>query len=361
MTELLNTRPIIRVDGEPSAALRNDVQWLAIDHDVDGLKTLRATFVSQSDGELAGDQPSELLDGAIVDFGRVIEIELGAGARARTLFNGVVSAVEVELAEGKPALLQVYAEDKLMALRMTRGSFTYRDLDDQGIAEEVARRHELRVAADAPGPTYEIVQQWNQSDLAFLRERARRIQAEIWFDDDRLHFKTRDKRESPDLDPLVFGNDLIEVSIRADLAHQRTDAHITGYDAAKRETIDKSDGESALNAETEGGRTGYTVLDQALGANKSSYRVRDVALTTTEAEAWSKAEALRRGRRFVVASGVTNGTPDLGVGSRLELRRVGRPFTGAGYYATKVQHSWHHERGHRTSFEAERPVISEAS
>ena len=32
------------------------------------------------------------------------------------------------------------------------------------------------------------------SDLAFLRERARQVRAEVWFADDKLHFKSRDKR-----------------------------------------------------------------------------------------------------------------------------------------------------------------------
>ena len=39
------------------------------------------------------------------------------------------------------------------------------------------------------GPRYDVVQQLNQSDLAFLRERARLVQAELWCDGRTLHLK----------------------------------------------------------------------------------------------------------------------------------------------------------------------------
>ena len=63
---------------------------------------------------------------------------------------------------------------------------------------------------DASGPRYEIVQQWNMSDLAFLRERAP-IQAELWVDDETLHFKSRGKRTATEL-TLVQGNQLLETA-----------------------------------------------------------------------------------------------------------------------------------------------------
>jgi phage protein D len=68
---------------------------------------------------------------------------------------------------------------------------------------------------------------------------------------------------------------------------------------------------------------------------------------------------LRRARGFVQASGVTRGSPDMIVGSRLTLERVGGPFSGDGYYVTRVCHSYDPDHGYRTSFEAERPTIKD--
>jgi phage protein D len=56
-------------------------------------------------------------------------------------------------------------------------------------------------------------------------------------------------------------------------------------------------------------------------------------------------------------SGVTRGSPDMIVGSKLTLERVGGPFGGDGYYVTRVCHTYDATHGHRTTFEAERPTV----
>ncbi len=83
------------------------------------------------------------------------------------------------------------------------------------------------------------MQQVNQSDLAFLRSRARLIQAELWCDGQMLHMASRARRQGTTL-KLVQGNDLLALRICADLAHQRSEVRITGYDVSARNAIDES-------------------------------------------------------------------------------------------------------------------------
>jgi phage protein D len=252
----------------------------------------------------------------------------------------------------------LFAEDKLMKLRMTRRMKTYENMTDAGIAQAVAQEHGLSADASADGPTYDVVQQWNMSDLAFLRERAALIQAEVWIENDTLNFKTRGNRTGTDI-TLVNGNHLLSVQLRADLAHQRTSVHVTGYDADAREKIDEEATGDAIQAEVTSGRTGPQVLEQAMG-RRVSFRVRDVALTSGEATAFARAEMLRRARAFVTATGTTRGTPDMVVGSRLTLHGVGAPFEGGGYYTTHVRHTYDLVQGMRTHFSAERATVNEA-
>jgi len=40
---------------------------------------------------------------------------------------------------------------------------------------------------------------------------------------------------------------------------------------------------------------------------------------------------------------------------------LGPPFEGAGYYVTRVRHTFDHEYGLRTRFEAERATVNEGS
>ena len=232
-------------------------------------------------------------------------------------------------------------------------------MSDADIVQAVASEHGMQAETDADGPTYDVVQQWNLSDLAFLRERARLIQAEIWFQDDKIYFMTRNKRTATEL-TLVRGNELIEVEARADLAHQRTKVKFSGYDAKERDRIEEEAGSDAIDAEISGGRTGPSVLEQAFG-ERVSYRVREAPLVDGEARAWARAEMLRRARAFVTVVGITRGSPDMVVGSTLTLQRVGHPFDGGGYYVTRVLHTYDLAYGHRTRFVAERPTVQEGA
>src|SRR5262249_53864212 len=155
------------------------------------------------------------LDGTIVDFGKRLEVSIGQAGSARIVFDGAVSAIEALFAEGSEPHVVIYAEDRLMDLRMTRRMKTWENMSDADIAGAIASLHGLSADVTATGPTYKVVQQWNQSDLAFLRERARLIQAELWFEDDRLKFKSRSQRSGTAI-TLVQGRDLIDVQLRAD-------------------------------------------------------------------------------------------------------------------------------------------------
>jgi len=103
------------------------------------------------------------------------------------------------------------------------------------------------------------------------------------------------------------------------------------------------------------------VLGKAMpGGERASYRVRENPLKSGEASAWARAEMLRRARAFVTVSGTTNGSPDMVVGSRLKLDRVGKPFDGDGYYVTRLCHTYDLQNGHRTRFDAERATVNQS-
>jgi phage protein D len=360
MTDLfVATAPVFKIDGEVKGELARDVSLLEIEEATDGLKTLTLRLIAQGPQGNAAEEQQLYLDGQIVDFGKEIEVSIGASDAARIIFSGTISGIEAIFAEGAEPHVVVYAEDKLMQLRMTRRMKTWENMSDADIASAIASENGLSADTAATGPTYDVVQQWNQSDLAFLRERARLIQAEVWVEADKLCFKSRASRSATSI-TLVQGRDLIDAQVRADLAHQRTKVKASGFDAGARDQIDEEAGPDVVQAEISGGRTGPDVLQQAFGEHVS-YRVREAPLVSGEANAWARAEMLRRCRSFVTVVGTTNGTPDMVVGSRLNLDRVGAPFNGDGYYAVRVCHTYNLSHGHRTHFEAQRATINQAS
>ena len=131
-------------------------------------------------------------DRKLLDFGKAFAIKLGT----RTSSKGASPALEAHFPEGRPPELAVLAEDRLQDLRMTRRTRTFADVSDA----DVMRTHRDTITGSAPavdvsGPTHKVLAQVNQSDLAFLRDRARAIDAELWMTGGTLHAKSHAKRQ----------------------------------------------------------------------------------------------------------------------------------------------------------------------
>jgi phage protein D len=348
--------PVFTVAGERSGDLARDCVRLEIREGAEGLRTMKADLVAVGDDATGPQAKMNYLDGKIVDFGTAISVALGPDDNQHVVFDGVISGLEAVYGDGTPPVVVVYAEDALMRLRMTRRMRTYQEVTDGDIARQIADAHGLQSEISTDGPRFSVVQQVNQSDLAFLRERARRIQAEVWCEGRTLRFSTRDRRPGSRLQ-LIKGGDLLSVRLLADLAHQRSEVLVSGYDAGAASVIDERVGNEAIAAEVSRGRTGPQVVVTALGESRA-IRFREVAQSSEQARAWARAEMLRRARAFVTVDGLTRGSPEMVVGSIVELQDVGQPFEGGGYYVTHICHTYDHASGLRTRFEAERGTIN---
>lgn len=351
-----SSAPVFRVDDVREGGLARDLIRMEIDEDTGGMKRLAARFTAWGPRSRGAEEAELWFDRAVLDFGARLSVSIGTAGEDRTVFKGVVSGIEADHREGVEPEIVVFAEDDLMPLRLKHRFKTYTEATDEDLVRAIASEHGLTADVDAAGPTHAVVQQWNVSDLAFLRERARLLQADLWVLEGKLGFKTRDKRGGTEMS-LVMGGNLVKLEARADLAHQRTEARISGYDIDERDSIDESADDSTLSAETSGGVSGVALMDQVFGETRT-FRVREAPAAPDQARDWAKGEMLRRARRFVTLRGITNGTPDLAVGGKLALERVAAPFLGGGYYVTRVTHSYDLIQGFRTAFEAERATVA---
>jgi phage protein D len=354
-----STTPKFYIGGRERVELARNVVGVVVEETTAGLKRLHLSLDAIGPQRGARDEQLLYLDGDIIDFGVEIKVAMGRASQAVTVFSGKVSGMELIMEQSSTPRVKVFAEDKLMDLRMTRRFKTYEDVSEADLVQQIASQHGLSAAADVDGPTYNTVQQWNQSDLAFLRDRARRLAADVWVEDGRLHMATRDKRNGNRL-TLIQGNDLVAVELRADLAHQRSSVRVGGFNEVDKDAIDEEAASSVVGTEASGGRIGIDVLTQAVG-ERISHHIRDVPLKEDQAKAWGKANLLRRARRFVTMHGVTIGSPAITVGSLLKLERVAKVFEGDGYYVTRVAHSFDTNLGFRTDFDAERAWIGRSA
>jgi len=289
------------------------------------------------------------------NFGSKIELAVGLGAQTETLFEGFITGLEARYLDGGGSRLTILAEDALQNLRMTRRTRTFEEVTDEEVMSQIAQEHSLQTNfEELSGPTYRVLAQTNLSDLAFLRQSARRLNAELWIAGGRLHAARRSARGANRV-ILAYGANLRSFQGRADLAHQCTEFAVGGWDVQAKTMIRETAGASAISSELNGLNGGSAILEDAFGPRVASI-VHTVPLTTAEARAVSEAEYQKKARRFVTGRGTADGNPRLRVGAILELSQLGQMFDG-DYYIVQTTHSIDLDHGYTTDFEVERAGI----
>ena len=353
---LYASRPRISVEGSEEVALGQQLQGLFIEETTAGLCRCEATFVNW--GPKNGTVGFLYFDRALLEFGKKLSVEMGAGDGAGKVFEGRVTGMEGRFSGGRPPELLVMAEDRLQDLRMTRRTRSWEDSSDADVIRNVAQAHGLSADVDLSGPTHRVIAQVNQSDLALARERARAAGAELWIEGDTLKVKPRPGRGAGSL-TLTYGEGLHEFAVAADLAHQTTAFTVAGWDVASKQAVKPEATGSVVQSELNGGDSGSSILENSFGKRPQQV-VHDHPLNEDEARALAEAHFARAARRFVLGNGVAEGDARLKVGAELELMQVGPLFEGK-YFVTRVRHTWDSMQGYRTAFSVERPALGRAA
>ena len=344
-------RPSIFMGGQEDSALAQALLQMTVSESVHGLYHCEARFGNW--GPQGNSIGFMYFDRKKLDFGKSMQIKIDRDK----IFDGRISALEAGFPEARAPEVAVLLEDRFQNLRMTQRTRTFADASDADVMRRIANDHGLQPNIDASGPTYKVLAQVNQSDLSFLRERARAIDAEIWLDDRALYCKTRSKRNNGTV-KMNFGAELREVCVTADLAGQRTSVSVNGWDISGKAAMTHEATEQILGGELNGDTSGPNILNSTFGKRKEAV-AHTIPLSSREAQA--KAETLMRmtARRFVVARGVAIGDAKLRVGTFVDMQGLGPLFSGK-YYLCHVKQMFDGMQGFRTEFTAERPGIGKA-
>lgn len=340
-------RPSIQVAAQNNPALSDGLLGLSIVENTAGLYRCEAMFGNW--GQNNGDIDFVYFDRQTLDFGRPFKVLFNDA----TIFDGRIMALEALFPQDQAPSITVLAEDRLQDLRMIRRTRTFADVSDADVMRQIANDHGLTPSIDLPESQHRILAQANQSDLAFLRERARALDAELWVDGSTLYAKRHSSRGQQTLQ-LSYQRDLKEFAVLADLAAQRTSVTVSGWDVGSKRAITHEATAPVIQGELNGDTSGVSILQQALGMRKEAL-VHTVPLTSTEAQAQAETFFKLSARQFVVGRGTAETSAQLRVGAFVDLRRLGPLFSGK-YYVTEVRHVFD-GLGIRTEFTGERAGI----
>lgn len=347
-TGMKDSRPVIFIGGQEKPELAGGMLNLLIAEHTNGLYRCEAKFGNW--GQINSTTDFLYFDRKTLDFGKDLQIKLGPDS----LFNGKIMGLEASFPEGQSPEISVLAEDRFQDLRMTRRTRTFSDVSDSDVINQIANDHGLSPSVSVDGPTYKLLAQVNQSDLAFVRERARAIDAEVWMEGSTLNAKSHSSRNGNSLQ-LTYGNQLREFSVLADLAMQRTSVAVNGWDVSSKSGLQYEATDSAISSELNGDTSGVSILQSAFGARKEAL-AHTVPLNSQEAQHEAESFFKLSARRFVVGYGVAETKASLRVGAQVDLQGLGPLFNGK-YYVSEARHIFDNAKGLRTEFRAERVGI----
>lgn len=343
------SRPTVHIGGRESSSLTGGLLRARVREEVHGLSDCELEVGNW--GPDGGPESGFLFfDRRTVEFGKELKLTVSD----KPLFAGRITGIEARFPQGNTPSLVILAEDRFQDLRMTRRTRAFTDVSDSAVVAQIARDHGLTPDVSVSGPTHRVLAQLNQSDLAFLRERARALDAELSLSGETLKVAARSARGSAPL-TLTYGKELREFRVIADLAGQATNVKITGWDVAGKRAIEETAQAALIGGELAGGQSGAELLRSAFGERTDGHAN---AIPQTGDEARARAEALlkRRARRFIAGRGIAETKPGLRVATTVKLAGLGPLFEG-DFYVAAVAHLFDGESGLRTELSVERPGL----
>lgn len=291
------------------------------------------------------DPDLELLDNGPFDLTKEVEIlaEKKDGSKV-SLIKGEITALEPTFEEGMVAELVVRGYDLSHRLYRETKSRSFLNVKDSDLANKIAGEGGLSAQVDGTSIVYKHLFQHNQSNLAFLFQRAWRIGYECFVSEGKLYFrKPPTGRGSV---KLKWGEDLLTFHPSISLAEQVDEVNVRGWDPSKQVPIIGTASSGSLYPSVKEGKDGKGWA-QAFGKGKLVI-VNQPVISQSEAETLAKARLNEISGAYIEAEGTAFRRPDIRAGQMVELEQLGKRFSGV-YLVTNAIHIFNPE-GLRTEF-----------
>lgn len=316
----------VRLSGTTLAAdLADQVQSLIVETDLDLAGTFRLVLRNAD---------NRLLDSALLDLGKTVEIHLGYGAELEPAFLGEVAAIEPDFpAQGAPTVT-ISGYDKSYRMRRSQPEPTvYTFLNDSLIAAEIAALNGLIPIVDpVPGLPEKTVQV--ESDMAFLKSRAEKYFFDVYVDWDRLYFQF--PRPQTAAYVLEWGDNLMEFRPRIASAGLAGLQVIRGYNQELAQSIYSAAVAGDLDPANLIERLGSSALDLVSSLIRKGV-TRQPVDNPLDATVLARSLLTQLLEGLYEGSGSCPGLPGLKAGRYVEIRGVGRRFSGT-FRVRRVTH-----------------------
>src|SRR5687767_14053926 len=183
------------------------------------------------------DDDLDIVDNGPFAAGKALEVEFPdfSTHRLSRVFAGEITSLDLDLTEGFTATFTVRAYDRSHRLSRGRKTKAFVNVTDSDIVKQLVGSAGLSATVDATTTVYPHLFQHNQTDLAFIHERAKRIGFEVLVDDRTLFFRQPEGHRGQVT--LTWGINLRSFKPHLSLVGQVNEVLVKGWNSQTKQAI----------------------------------------------------------------------------------------------------------------------------
>jgi phage protein D len=287
-------------------------------------------------------------------IGNPVVVKMGYRDDLEMLISAEITGLEPEFTFDRLPSLTVRGYDLSHRLLRGRKTRTFIQQKDSDIASQIAGDAGLTGQVEDSQVVHDYVFQANQTDMAFLQHRARRIRYEMVVVEKDLFFQPVSNADS-EIMTLTLSDDLLEFYPRMSSVSQVSEVSVRGWNPADKQEIVGQAG-SGDEVSTMGGQnSGADIVADSFGT-AAGILTDDPVMTQAEADQIAKARFNHALLELINGEGICLGRTDLRSGKIVNIDGVGSRFSGS-YYVVSAVHHYTITDGYYTHFTVRRNAL----
>jgi len=183
------------------------------------------------------DSDFKIQNSKIFELGKEVVVKLGYSQKYTKMIEGEIVRLDFSYDSGEPMSVTVIGFDKMFRLNRTKQTRSFLKKTDSQIAKQIANEMGLKADIDNTTQKFDYVFQNNQSNLNFLKQRAKRIDYEVEVEDNTLIFKKNRVNKRKKSVRLVWDRNLISFHPKIDATKIVEEIEVKGWDAKTKKVI----------------------------------------------------------------------------------------------------------------------------
>jgi uncharacterized protein involved in type VI secretion and phage assembly len=354
MNQSYRPLPTLQIDHQPAPPdLMEDLLQIVVEESLH--RPCLFMLVLQNDAQPGRSQDQRWRHQSLIQIGKPIKIGFSASTTEAPAFDhshpgqlleGEITAIETHFSEKTQAPVIVRGYD--VSHRLHRGTHnrSFQNMTDSDIVKKIAAEVGIPLGniEDSPIP-HDYVFQENQTNMAFLRERATRLGFELFIQDGKLNFRRPSIEEELSLRWLT---DLHSFRVRVTSAEQVKAVEVRAWDYSSKRAIVATQHQTQLLTETDYGAGSTTSsLFNGKPQEPKAILVDQPVFNDKEADVMAQALCDEVGGQYVVADAKAEGNATIRPGRVVNLEGMG--LHNGQYYVTDTRHIYQ-ERVYLTEF-----------